>query len=392
MNYVRPTAGELRAGEAAACGPPPAAARPRMRLVAWKPLRKGSLRGFASIALPIGLTIRDCPLLTGLHAPWATLPGKPQVDKEGQPKREVHGKLAYSAPLEWDGRELRDRFSRHRIAPRAPPRCARGGRGTMTQSLLVTLVYDHLARAQQRREFTPEQLEEELHYATPLRKEDLPWLRLARFGDLPTDKGSLRHDRNIIAVNGIEADYDGEQLGFEAAVEKLEKAGVGAIVDTNPSHRPGRPRWRVLYPFSRELPPAERQHMMGRLNGLFDGIFARESWTLSQAYYFGSLHRNPAHGVARVDGYPIDLSGELDEIWRGPPETAARQKPGNGNGQFHAGPIDEAALIDQLVHGRSYHLPCTRLVGKWAVQGVALIEAQRRLVDHFDAVFPPDRD
>ena len=56
MNYGRPTAGELRAGEAAAWGPPPAAARPRMRLVAWKPLRKGSLRGFATVELqPIGL-------------------------------------------------------------------------------------------------------------------------------------------------------------------------------------------------------------------------------------------------------------------------------------------------------------------------------------------------
>jgi hypothetical protein len=111
VNYDRPTAGELRAGQAAAWGPPPAAARPRMRLVAWRPLRKGSLRGFASVALPIGLTIRDCPVLTGPKGPWATLPGKPQVDKDGQPKRDVNGKLAYAALVEWEGRELPDRFS-----------------------------------------------------------------------------------------------------------------------------------------------------------------------------------------------------------------------------------------------------------------------------------------
>jgi hypothetical protein len=112
MNYIRPAAAELRAGEVAAWGVRPAPARPRMRLVAWRPLRKGALLGFASVWLPIGLKIVGCPVLTSPHGPWANLPGKPWVDKGGQLKRDANGKPAYAALLEWDNRALRDRFSR----------------------------------------------------------------------------------------------------------------------------------------------------------------------------------------------------------------------------------------------------------------------------------------
>ena len=66
------------------------------------------------------------------------------------------------------------------------------------------------------------------------------------------------------------------------------------------------------------MPPASRRHMLGRLNGLFRGCFSRESWTLSQAYYFGSVNHNPSHQVALIEGLPIDRHDDLDEIWIGP--------------------------------------------------------------------------
>jgi hypothetical protein len=50
-------------------------------------------------------------VLIGRNGAWATLPGKPQVDKHGQPKRDANGKLACVAMLDWESRELRDRFS-----------------------------------------------------------------------------------------------------------------------------------------------------------------------------------------------------------------------------------------------------------------------------------------
>ena len=83
----------------------------RMQLIEWRPLIKNSLRGFASVALPCGLKIRDIPVLLGRNGPWASLPNKSLLDNNGQQKRDANGKPAYVAILKWRDRELSDRFS-----------------------------------------------------------------------------------------------------------------------------------------------------------------------------------------------------------------------------------------------------------------------------------------
>jgi hypothetical protein len=75
----------------------------------------------------------------------------------------------------------------------------------------------------------------------------------------------------------------------------------------------------VLCPLSQEYPPDRRDVFLARLNGLFGGIFSRESWTLSQSYYFGSVKQNPSHRVAVLAGKPIDQADELDAIAIGKP-------------------------------------------------------------------------
>ena len=55
-------------------------------------------------------------------------------------------------------------------------------------------------------------------------KHAMPLLKLATFGDLRTAKGALRHDANVIEITGIEADYDGEQVAPDAALERLDAA------------------------------------------------------------------------------------------------------------------------------------------------------------------------
>ena len=46
------------------------------------------------------------------------------------------------------------------------------------------------------------------------RRNGLPWLKLAPFGDMRRAKGSLRHDANVLAITGVEADYDGGNMPF----------------------------------------------------------------------------------------------------------------------------------------------------------------------------------
>jgi KaiC/GvpD/RAD55 family RecA-like ATPase len=208
------------------------------------------------------------------------------------------------------------------------------------------------------------------------RKEWLPWLKLARFGDDRTEKNSLRHDANIIAITGIEADYDGGVVTINEAVEALTKQGIAAMAYSSPSHTPEAPRWRVLCPLSTELPPDQRTRMLGRLNGLLGGILAGESFTLSQSYYFGSVNNNPYHTVELIGGTPIDFHDDLDEIWQGRPGTKDTGSTGPGP---QSGPIDEATLIRQITEGAAYHLPMMQLTGHWATSGVGYVEVNDRL-------------
>ena len=106
-----------------------------------------------------------------------------------------------------------------------------------------------------------------------------------------------------MAISGVEADYDGEQMTLDMARDLLEKQGIASIIYTSPSHRAEAPRWRVLCPFREEMPGQCRNHQLGRLNGLFRDVFSNESWTLSQSYYFGSVNRNRLHRVEVVPAF-----------------------------------------------------------------------------------------
>jgi hypothetical protein len=83
----------------------------RMRLIGFKAVEGGgALRGFASIELPSGLQVQDCPILVGQNGPWAALPSKPVLDRDGR-HVETNGKRQYAALLKWRDRDLTNRWS-----------------------------------------------------------------------------------------------------------------------------------------------------------------------------------------------------------------------------------------------------------------------------------------
>jgi len=224
-------------------------------------------------------------------------------------------------------------------------------------------------------------------------KDRLPWLKLARFGNQRTDKNSLRHDANVLAITGVELDYDGEVVTMAEAEELLLKAGVLSLLYTSPSHTEAAPRWRVLCPTSAELPPDQRKQLMGRLNGALRGVASSESWTLSQSYYFGRVGDNPAPDVRLIEGSPIDLLDELDQGWWGKPDTEPGPTTGTDTGTLpRLGPIDERALLQQIMSGTSYHAPSIRLLGRWARDGVPMMEARSRLVAAMEEVPESNRN
>jgi putative DNA primase/helicase len=268
---------------------------------------------------------------------------------------------------------------------------SRAAGSALDRSFAITFFESQGAGRKHEERFSLRSLANRIHTVTASEKSRLPWLKLARFGEERTEKGSLRHDANVLAISGIEADYDGEQISLAEAVERLTKADLLALAYTSPSHTEAAPRWRVLCPLSEELPPDRRIHLLGRLNGVFDGALSGESWTLSQSYYFGSVRNNPAHQVALVEGTPIDQLDELDELWRGKPNTG-KAVPAHGSTGFRSGPLDEAALAAEIVSGANYHQASLRLLGRWAFNGVPVVEARQKLIDLMEGVFPADRD
>ena len=236
------------------------------------------------------------------------------------------------------------------------------GRAAMT-SFAVTFFSDVLALAKQQASVTVETLATFIHDTTAARKDDLPLLKLGRFGNARTPKGSWRHDGNIIALTGVEGDYDAGSMSFESAVEIAEKAQVLSLLHTSPSHTTARPRWRILCPSSREFPAKERPQLLGRINGLYRGILGRESWTLSQAYYFGGVGN--ACRVEIVGEQPVDLLPELDLIAVGPPGSSPSHQPSEG-----AEARDDAELIRRILSGEGFHVELCAIAARYIGRGM----------------------
>lgn len=81
-----------------------------MRLVSFRAVTKNTLRGFATVELPIGLKIAECPVqISNGGKAWAALPSKPQL-KDGQ-QIVTGGKAQWTNILSWPDKETQDRWS-----------------------------------------------------------------------------------------------------------------------------------------------------------------------------------------------------------------------------------------------------------------------------------------
>ena len=186
----------------------------------------------------------------------------------------------------------------------------------------LTFFRDGAAREKFETNESLDQLRDRILNKSAAKKSDLPWVKLALFGDKPSDKGCLRHDDNVIAVCGVELDFDGGTHSFEWAVGKAEAAKLNCVICTTPSHTPSKPRWRVYAPTSQPLAPVERKRLAARANAVFDNVCAPESYKLSQAFYYGHINDDP-HYATVVPGDFIDDRPDLDAA--PPPEQPAPQ-------------------------------------------------------------------
>lgn len=183
-------------------------------------------------------------------------------------------------------------------------------------------------------------------------KAECALLKLATFGEVRSARESLRTNDNMLpsGLHGVEGDYDAEEIGPEAASALLRAEGIHAFVYTSPSHKPDAPRWRILCPTSQPLEPRERDALVRRLNAIVGGVLSPESYTRSQAFYFGRV-KGVAFETFRVVGRRcIDEATEIAGVEkrrmrcddRGQPYSAQRRTP-------------DSELVEDIEAGRGMH-------------------------------------
>jgi hypothetical protein len=174
-----------------------------------------------------------------------------------------------------------------------------------THRILVSLFPNAAARTVTLKDVTLTELAALIGDAEARSKKALPWLKGARFGESRTNDGSLRHNANVIGFTLVNLDYDLEQISFDDAITQVRNAGFRALLYTSPSYTAEKPRWRVLLPTSRELPPEEHYGLARAAAARFSAVFGRESFTLSQAFLYGTARKiETAEGVT-IDGTPM---------------------------------------------------------------------------------------
>jgi hypothetical protein len=230
----------------------------------------------------------------------------------------------------------------------------------------VTTFGDTFARAKKEHDLTWPEIVAKLRAPREFaKKADAPLLKLATFGNRRTDKGALRSDDNLLAVSGVEGDYDGEKVSPDEALAMLERHGIRALIYTSPSHADDKPRWRVLAPFSVELPKHLRDQMIRRVNGALGGILTGESFTLSQTYYYGRINGHPYRCLTTFndpdDGTCINELEKLDDIAAGPPRVGPDQAGETAT---------DADLRAAILSGGTYHESLRGLAARFAGRGM----------------------
>lgn len=216
----------------------------------------------------------------------------------------------------------------------------------LDRPLKLTRFPNQRALAKKELHLSMREMADQFQHQTAASKDKLPWFKLATFGNDKSAKGCLRTNANVATVTGLEADYDAGRMTPDEARDKLAKAGVAALIYTTPSHTTKAPRWRVFCPLSGPLPPDKRADHMAELNGILGGVLAGESFTLSQAYYAGTVEGRAKVQTFLVDGRHIDTATGLKPIYKDGGKTKSERVASAGEKTG----LPFAELKDAIMH------------------------------------------
>jgi len=193
--------------------------------------------------------------------------------------------------------------------------------GLLVRPLIVTQFPNLGANKKRELELSLNDLALKIESAKAPHKRKLQLLSGVSFGDVLTERKSLRSRKNAKAVYAIFVDYDDGEFSLEEAAEILREADIAALIYTTPSHgAPGKGnRWRAVFILSVPRSPDAYADLVARVNGLFGGALADESFDYWQSYFFGSVGGQKRVETLLIGGSRcIDEADELEAVAIGP--------------------------------------------------------------------------
>lgn len=209
---------------------------------------------------------------------------------------------------------------------------------------------------------------------TYIAKTSCPLLSLCEYGDTVGSGGGLRHAANVKRVYGVEVDYDGEEVSPEEGQKRLQAAGLLALIYTSAGYTDGAPRWRVLLPLLEPAQPADRARFVARANRALGGIASRESFTLSQSYYFGKV-RGAKFIVLESQGRCIDQAMDLEPLFF----VGGTSDPKTGRDTR-----SNQELLQCFERGEGRYEAMLKLTSRWAARGMAYDDIVTTMYDLLD--------
>lgn len=246
------------------------------------------------------------------------------------------------------------------------------GRG---DELLVTytLFDDRLAQSKtERADAAWGDLVSRIHGApTYIEKNACPLISMCEYGELRSNKNSLRHGANVLRVYGVELDYDAGKVTLAEAKARLQAAALVAVLYTSPSHKPDAPRWRALLPLTEPATPDRREEYVARANRALGGIVTRESFTLSQSFYIGRV-RGAEYETAETYGRCIDEALDIEpQFFVGTGSDGSTNRDGT----------TDAQLREAFNNGADRYQAMLKLSARWAARGMAADDIEANLVE-----------
>ena len=180
-----------------------------------------------------------------------------------------------------------------------------------TCTVKITFFPDEAAQSLLTADLTLSQLADRIANQTAASKMELPWLKLAIFGDKRSEKNCLRTNANVVQITGIEVEHDAGEISFDTAIAVMRKARIRSLLYTSPSYVPAIRNAGASWCRCRGTYPPEMRENLSRASMVCSAASSRRKASRCRRRTVTATSITPDHRVEVIDGDFLDLRDDL---------------------------------------------------------------------------------